>query len=87
MKNIYCTVRNAPDPDEPAESGRSVGVDMLCGMPFPSLNLYKQKRMRLLFSSYSLYILGMAKPKLKKKKSKHFYSSLQRSTSVLPLKT
>lgn len=35
MTNIYCFVGNAPDPDEPAEGRRSVGVDLLCGMPFP----------------------------------------------------
>lgn len=68
MLNIYCGVGNAPDPDEPAEGGRSVGVDLLWGMPFPSLNLYKQKRMKLLFSSYSLHILGMAKTRRKEKK-------------------
>lgn len=66
MMNIYCFVGNASDPDEPAEGWRSVGVDLLCGMPFP--NLYKQKRMRLLFSSYSLHILGMAKTRRKKNK-------------------
>lgn len=77
MKNIYCTVRNAPDPDEPAESGRCVGVDLLCRMPFPSLNLYKQKRIRLLFSSYSLHILGMAKPRKKKKQTLLFFVAMQ----------
>lgn len=81
MKNIYCTVRNAPDPDEPAESGRCVSVDLLCRMPFPSLNLYKQKRIRLLFSSYSLHILGMAKPRKKKKANTSIL--LQCSTSDL----
>lgn len=64
MMNIYCIVGNAPDPDEPA-----VGVDLLCGMPFPCLNLYKQKRMRLLFSSYSLHIVGMAKRRHGEKKT------------------
>lgn len=64
---MYCIVGNALDPDKPAEGWRSVGVDL---------------RMRFLFSSYSLHILGMTKTRKKKTKLQSLPSLLQHSTSV-----